>query len=167
MMERVIGIGEYAVSTKRDEVLVTYSLGSCVGLVLHDPVAGVGGMLHAMLPTAKADPTRAAAAPGVFVDSGTTKVLQLMFDLGAQRANIVAWVAGGARQLDPENIFRVGERNYTVLRKVLWKNGVLMADEDVGGSSSRTVRFEMSSGRAYIKSGGGTREMRPPRKRRG
>lgn len=163
MAEHVIGISELAVTGAREDVLVTYSLGSCVGLALHDPEAGVGGMLHAMMPFSKADPVKAAAVPAMYVDTGATVLLQKLFDLGATRSNLVAWVAGAATQVDAQGLFRIGERNYAVTRKVLWKNGILIADEEVGGSASRTMTLDVAAGRVYIKSAGSTQELRRPR----
>jgi len=154
-----VGISEYVVSAQPGETLVTYSLGSCVGLVLHDPVARVSGLLHAMLPTAKANPAKAKQNPAAYADTGATALLQAVFDQGATRSNLVARVAGAASQVENENLFRIGERNYAVLRKVLWKNDILIAAEDVGGTSSRTVYVDVTSGRTTIKSEGAVREL--------
>jgi len=154
-----VGISEYAVSTDPGETLITYSLGSCVGLVLHDPVARVVGLLHAMLPTAKANPHKAAQNPAAYADSGATALLQEVFDHGATRTNLVARVAGAASQLDNRNLFRIGERNYAVVRKVLWKNDILIAAEDVGGTTSRTVYVDVATGTTTVKSEGAVREL--------
>jgi chemotaxis protein CheD len=161
----VVGISEYAVSSDPDDTLITYSLGSCVGLVLHDPVAGIGGLLHAMMPVSTADPGKAAMTPAMYVDTGAAHMLQEMFDRGATRPNLSAWVVGAANQLDSDNLFRIGARNHAIVRKVLWKNGILIADEETGGSISRTVTLEVGDGRAFVKSSGGVRELRPPRTR--
>lgn len=162
MSERVVGISEYAVSGSPGDVLLTYSLGSCVGLALHDPVAGVGGLLHAMMPFSKADREKAARTPAMYADTGATALIQSLFDLGATRENLVAWVAGAGNQVDVSELFRIGERNYAVTRKVLWKNGILIADEDVGGAVSRTFTLEVGSGRVFVKSRGTTMQLRQP-----
>jgi chemotaxis protein CheD len=153
-VQHVIGIAEMQVSNRPDDILVTYSLGSCVGLSLYDPVAHVGGMIHCMLPLSKIDPAKAQANPCMFTDTGITKLLQTVFDMGAERRHIIAKVAGGASLLDEKGLFKIGERNYTVLRKVLWKNSVAVAAEDVGGNASRTLHLYMDTGRTTIKSGG-------------
>lgn len=153
-MQHVIGIAEMQVSNQPDDVLVTYSLGSCVGLSLYDPVAHVGGMIHCMLPLSKIDPAKAQANPCMFADTGIARLLQTVFDMGAERRHIVAKVAGGASLLDEKGLFKIGERNYTVLRKMLWKNSVAVAGEDVGGNASRTLHLYMDTGRTTIKSGG-------------
>lgn len=158
-MQHVIGIAEMMVSNQPEDVLVTYSLGSCVGLTLYDPAARVGGMIHCMLPLSKIDPPKAAANPSMFTDTGVAALLQAVFDLGADRRRLVAKVAGAASLLDEKGLFKIGERNHTVLRKVLWKNSIQVAGEEVGGNSSRTLYLHMDTGRTMLKSGGQQREL--------
>ncbi len=153
-MQHVIGIAEMKVTDQPDDVLVTYSLGSCVGLSLYDPKAGLGGMIHCMLPLSKIDPAKAQANPCMFTDTGVGCLLQAMFDAGAERRRLIAKVAGGSCLLDEKGLFKIGERNYTVLRKVLWKNNIMVAAEDVGGTASRTMHLYMESGCTTIKIGG-------------
>jgi len=142
------------VSSDQEEVIVTYSLGSCVGLTLYDKVIKVGGLVHCMLPLSKIDPQRAEQKPCMFTDTGVTLLLQTLFNLGATRSNLIVKVAGAASLLDAKGLFKIGERNYTVLRKVLWKNSLLIGGEDVSGTASRTMSLYMKDGRTTIKSGG-------------
>ena len=159
-MNHVVGISEMKVTDRREDVIVTYSLGSCVGLTLWDDVAGVGGMIHVMLPLSKIDRTKAETNPCMFVDTGLPALLQAVFDLGAKRQRLVAKVAGCASLLDDKKLFKIGERNYTVLRKILWKNNILIAAEDIGGTISRTLYLYMADGRTTIKTGGKETELR-------
>ncbi|MFW6457650.1 MAG: chemotaxis protein CheD [Planctomycetota bacterium] len=149
-----VGIGDMCVSVDPTDVLVTYSLGSCVGLALYDASCGVGGLIHCMLPLSRMNKQKANARPCMFVDTGVSAMLQEMFDRGAQRKNIIARVAGGAHMLDRKRTFRVGQRNYAVLRKILWKNDILIESDDVGGTVSRTMFFHVGSGDTAIKTGG-------------
>ena len=68
-MERVVNISEYLLSTSSDETLVTYSLGSCLGLSLYDPTVGVAGLLHATMPSCRANAEKAAERPAMYADS--------------------------------------------------------------------------------------------------
>lgn len=149
-----VGISEMKTSSQADDVLITYSLGSCVGLSLYDPRARVGGLVHCMLPLSKLDPDKARANPEMFTDTGVAALLQAIFDLGAERKRTIAKVAGAASVLDEKGLFKIGERNYTVLRKVLWKNNILIAAEAVGGTIARTMSLYMATGRTTIRSGG-------------
>lgn len=147
------------VSTSVEDILITYSLGSCVGLSLYDPVAQVGGLIHCMLPLSRISPDKAVSYPARFTDTGVVALLREVIAAGARKDRLIARVAGAAKMLDENGLFKIGERNYTVLRKVLWKNDVLIRSEDVGGTISRTVYLEMASGRTMLKSGGREREL--------
>lgn len=158
-MTHTVGISEMKISTRPDDVLVTYSLGSCVGLALFDPVAGIGGMIHCMLPLSKIDPAKAQANPQMFTDTGVPALIQGMLNLGAQMRHMVAKVAGAASLLDEQGTFKIGERNYIVLRKLLWKNNILIAAEDTGGSIARTMYLYMDTGRVMLRSRGVEKEL--------
>jgi chemotaxis protein CheD len=157
----VVGIADLKVTDQRDEYLVTYALGSCLGVTVYDPEAGVGGMLHAMLPTATVDPDQSRDTPGRYVDSGLTTLFHQMYRMGARKERIVLKVAGGASALKSGQVdsFQVGKRNYVALKKLLWKNGVLIQGEDIGGNGSRTMTMEVDSGQVTIKSDGGERPL--------
>ena len=70
MANVVVGMADCQVSNSRDQVLVTYALGSCIAVAIHDPVAGVGGMLHYMLPESAISPAKAGENPYMFADTG-------------------------------------------------------------------------------------------------
>ena len=153
-MNVTVGISDMKISTSPGETLITYSLGSCVGLSLYDAAAGVGGLLHSMLPLSKLDPGKAGRNPCMFVDTGVPALLEALFHRGAQRKTLVAKVAGGSQILDENGVFKIGERNCTVLRKLLWKNNILISGEDTGGSAARTMCLHMDSGRTVLKMAG-------------
>ena len=104
-MIHVIGISEMKISNTRDDVLITYSLGSCIGLTLYDPVAQIGGLIHSMLPLSRIDPEKSKVKPLMFTDTGVAALLQAMFDLGADRKNLIAKVVGAASIMDDKGIF--------------------------------------------------------------
>lgn len=149
-----VNISDMKVSSKLDDVLVTYSLGSCVGVALYDPLQKIGGLIHCMLPLSKVDPERAKEAPYMFVDTGLPIMMQTLLNMGADKKRIVAKVAGGAVLLDDNGIFRIGERNHIVVRKLLWKNNILISSEDVGGTMARTMYLHINDGKTTIKSAG-------------
>ena len=159
MAYTTIGISEMRVSTNAEDILITYSLGSCIGLTLYDPIVGVGGMIHCMLPLSKTDETKALANPCMYVDTGVLALLRSLFELGAQRKNIIAKIAGGSNFLDEREVFKIGERNYTMVRKVLWKNDILIRGEECGGNIARTMILHIGNGRTFIKSAGVEREL--------
>ncbi len=157
-MKQIVQVGDMKVGKKGDEI-VTHALGSCLGLMIYDPVAQVGGMLHAMLPLSKINPEKAAANPYMFVDKGVPLLFKRVYDLGGVKGRLEVKAAGCGAPIGKNEMFKIGERNYTVLKKLLWKNGVLLKAEEVGGSISRTVYFDISTGRVTIKNGRQEREL--------
>lgn len=153
-MKVVIGISEMRVCQHLESVLITHSLGSCVGVAIHDPVACVGGLIHCMLPLSRVDPDRARLRPMMYVDTGVLALLQAAFDRGATRKNLIARLAGGASVLDDEGVFRIGERNAAVAQRVLEKNGIALAGQDIGGRRARTLSLRMATGSVSVKSYG-------------
>lgn len=151
---RPVGIGEMVVSGDRSDVLVTYALGSCVGLSLYDPVLRIGGLIHCMLPLSSANTETSPKSPLMFTDTGVAALLRGLFDAGCRREHLVAKVAGAASNLDEGGLFRIGERNYAVLRRVLWKNDVLIAGEAIGGAEARTLTLEIATGRTCVRARG-------------
>ena len=134
--------------------LVTYSLGSCLGVTIYDPIRKVGGLLHAMLPDSRIDAVKAVSMPYMFVDTGIPRLFQAAYQLGGDRARLVIRVAGGSQLLDPKGVFNIGERNFNALVALLARNGLRIQTQDVGGASSRTLRMDMTTGRVTVKSPG-------------
>jgi len=155
----IVNIADARVSCQTEDVLVTYSLGSCIGVAIYDPEIRVGGMIHCMLPLSKVDRDKAESNPFMFVDSGMVRLLGMLYEQGVARSRAIVKVAGCSQILDKGNLFRIGQRNHTVLRKVLWKNGLMTKAEQIGGSVSRTMRLEIATGRCTIKSEGVEREL--------
>ena len=146
----IVGIAEMEVCADPEASLVTYSLGSCLGVVIYDPVVRVGGMLHAMLPesdSGKFGPNKSAYA---FVDSGVPLLFRSAYKLGAEKRRIVVKVAGGSELLDEDRYFGIGHRNFETLTHLLAKNGVRLSAHSVGGKVSRTVRLELATGKVSI-----------------
>ena len=150
----VIGVADYAISTSAEDLLVTYALGSCLGITLFDREAGVGALVHCLLPSAKKSPEKGELKPAMFVDTGMVHVMKELRQMGADVDRLVIKVAGGANPIDGTGMFKVGERNHTILRKILWQNGLFLEAEDVGGTKPRTMLLHMTDGRVMVKSEG-------------
>jgi chemotaxis protein CheD len=154
----VVGVADMKTGIE-GQVLVTHALGSCLGLVIYDPAARVGGLLHAMLPLSKINPQKAATKPYMFVDTGVPELFRAVYAIGGLKERIVVRVAGCASPLNAGEMFRIGQRNYAMLRNLLWKSSILIAAEDVGGTAGRTVRFDLDTGRVVIRSGAKEHEL--------
>lgn len=90
----------------------------------------------------------------MFADTGIPYLFRSAYELGAVKKRLIVKVAGGSSLLDDNGTFNIGKRNYIILRKIFWKNGILIDAEDVGGSISRTVRLEVGTGRVTVKNRG-------------
>lgn len=150
----VVDIADMRISNNPEETLITYSLGSCVAVAMYDPALSLGGLIHCMLPLSKVNKEKSETRPFMFVDTGMQLMLGQLYEYGLRKNRAIIHVAGGAQVLDSHGVFKIGERNFTVLRKILWKNGLLMHTQDVGGNKSRTVSLDIKTGRFSIKSGG-------------
>lgn len=133
-------------------MLVTYALGSCVALIVHDPVAHVGGMVHYLLPESTDSQQERDARPCRFADSAVPFLLRAALELGADRRRLVISATGGAQIMNDNAIFNIGKRNCLALHKALWKSGLLAHAEDTGGNVVRTVRLDVGSGRVWVHS---------------
>lgn len=150
-MDLVVDIADYKVSNDPSVDLVTYSLGSCVGVVIWDPEAKVGGLIHYMLPDSTISPDKAKTAPAMFADTGVPLLFRSVYELGGVKKRLVVKVAGGSSLLDDNGTFNIGKRNYVTLRKIFWKNGILIDAEHVGGALSRTIRMNIGTGRTTVR----------------
>ncbi len=155
-MNVTVGMAEFKVLHAREDTLITHALGSCLGITVFDPVLGVGGLLHAMLPDSTIDPRKARDNPAMFIDTGVPLLFRECYALGAQKQRMILKVAGGAtsRAHPQDDYFRIGERNFIALRKLLWKNNVLIDAHDVGGTESRTMLFSLWNGEVQIRKNG-------------
>ena len=153
-MDIVVGVGDMKISNDPEDVLVTYSLSSCIGLAIYDAVAKVGGLLHYMLPESSLDGNKARKNPYMFGDTGIPLLFKETYKLGAKKNRLKVIVVGGAQILDQKGFFNIGKRNHTLLRKMFWKNNVMIDYEEVGGTVNRTIRLEIESGQAWLKVSG-------------
>jgi len=152
----IVGMADMLVSADPNEMLITHALGSCLGITVYDPAARVAGLLHVMLPDSAIDARKATERPMMFVDTGVPRLFRECYALGASKPRMIVKVAGGATtKADPkEDFFRIGERNFVALRKLLWKNNVLIEAYDVGGTHSRTMLCRIGTGEVIVQANG-------------
>ncbi len=153
MSERItVGIADMKIA-KGSGILITYALGSCIGLCFHDPMTHVGALLHVMLPlnleTGRKNPLK-------YADTGIRETLRQMEAMGASRKRITVKIAGGAKMFEVTggNLGNIGQRNIESVHTVLRKEGIRLLAEDVGGTVARTLLFDVVSGQGCIRSYG-------------
>ena len=146
-----VGMADYKIG-RNPASIISYGLGSCVGIALFDPVTKIGGLAHIMLP----DSTQARSTENLakFADTAIPKMLEDMIRAGAVRSRVTAKIAGGAQMFTFANatdIMRVGERNTVSVKIVLKKIGLHLLAEDTGGNYGRTVELKLETGVYRIK----------------
>ena len=155
-----VGLGELKVSQDPQEVLIAYGLGSCVAVCIHDPMTGVAGMLHVLLPEANG---AAPTSPARFADTGVPLLLAEASKRGAVRGRLVVKIVGGAAVLalpGAAPALQVGERNIQAVRAALARERLPLAAEDTGGTVGRTVQLFVRDGRVLVRTiGQGEREL--------
>lgn len=150
-----VGVGEYATSKNPEEIVKTLALGSCVAIVILDPVNRAIGLLHVALPDSSINKKRASEKPGMFADTGIDKMLEEMKKRGYRPgARLIVKLAGGASIMDPNNTFNIGKRNILAVRKCLWHYKLGAVSEDVGGTISRSVSVNLKTGKVILSSPG-------------
>jgi len=157
----VVAMADCALSGADETTLVTYALGSCIAVAIHDPVSRVGGLLHFMLPDSTIDTGKAQKNPYMFADTGIPLLFRQAYELGAQKRRLCVRLIGGAQVLDDGGVFNIGKRNHLAARKILWKAGVLVHAEAVGGTLSRNVGLHVGTGRCWMRPAGGPEQDLP------
>jgi chemotaxis protein CheD len=147
----VVGVAECIVTRDPHISIVTYALGSCVAVAIHDPVVRVGGLLHVMLPASSLDPDKAARTPFMFADTGIALLLRKACHAGAEKSRLVVRLAGGSQVMDEAGRFNIGRRNCLAVREALRAADVPIHGESTGGRGSRTIILEISSGRVFLR----------------
>ena len=148
----VIGIADMKM-TQGGGMLVTYALGSCIGICLHDPKLKLGALVHIMLPlnmeTGRKNPMK-------YADTGIRETIKQMEAKGASRSRITAKIAGGAMMFKDGSgsLGNIGQRNIESVRVNLKKEGIRLLKEDVGGTVARTLLFDVNSGLGCVRSYG-------------
>lgn len=153
-MKQIIGIADMKVSKQPGDVLITYSLGSCIGVVIWDPQSKVGGMLHYMLPDPGPNKEKADQKPFMFATSGVPQLFKAAYALGADKNRMVVKVVGGSQIMDTGGVFNIGKRNYEILTRMFQKNNIRIDKEDIGGNVNRTVSLEVGTGVTMLKVSG-------------
>lgn len=151
--KRVIKIADMLVSQNTKDILVTYSLGSCLGVVIYDYKLKLGGMLHAMLPTSdleKIPEQSRTFNPYKYVDTGIDALLNRFYKRGSKNKHLSINVFGGSKIFDRDDYFNIGKRNYIAFRKAIWKRGIFIDNEHVGGVNHRTVKLNIGAGKIKL-----------------
>ena len=147
-----VGIADMKIAQGSD-VLITYALGSCIGLCFHDPRLKLGALLHIMLPINMETGRKNTMK---YADTGIRETLRQLEVKGVLRSRLIVKIAGGAKMFEVNGgtLGNIGQRNIESVHTILRRENVRLVGEFVGGNVARTLLFDVESGQACIRSYG-------------
>ena len=154
MIERKLTVGIADMKLLQGEgTLITYALGSCIGLCFHDPKLRLGALLHIMLPL---NMEAGRTHPMKYADTGIKETLKQMEAKGASRSRMTVKIAGGAKMFEVSGagLGNIGQRNIESVHTILKRENIRLVAENVGGTVARTLLFDVGSGQGCIRSYG-------------
>lgn len=137
------------------DAITTLGLGSCVGIILYDPVNKIAGLAHIMLPDSTLIKMNENKAK--FADTGIQYLLDELVKAGAKRSNLLAKIAGGAQMFafsSGNEMLRVGDRNVDATKEKLKQLNIKIVSQDTGLNFGRTIEFYPETNELYIKAVG-------------
>jgi chemotaxis protein CheD len=152
MIKLNVGISDLKV-VNTPTILETQSLGSCLGIVMYDPLSKVSGLAHTMLPDSKK--SNVGNKPAKYIDTAIAELLNQMLALGADRGLILAKISGGACMFSSSSLgdfMNIGARNTAAAKAALHELKIQIVAEDCGGSHGRTLEFDTTTGKVLVKS---------------
>ena len=149
----VVGIADMKMANG-DAKVITYALGSCIGICLYDPKLKLAALVHIMLPL---NMEAGRKNPLKYADTGIRETLKAMQAKGAMKSRITAKCAGGAKMFEVAGkgaLGNIGQRNIESVHTILKMEGIHLVAEDVGGGVARTLTFDAATGMATVQSYG-------------
>ena len=148
-----VGIGDMKF-TRGGGTIITYALGSCIGITFYDPAIKLGGLLHIMLPN-RSDPND----PKIYkyADSGIREMVRKLSAFGMVKSRTVVKIAGGAQMFDingTTDFGNIGQRNAAMVKKILMEERMRITSEDTGGAYARTMLLNVDNGDVVIRTVG-------------
>ena len=148
-----VGIADMKI-LQGEGILITYSLGSCIGLCFHDPRLKLGALLHIMLPL---NMEAGRTHPMKYADTGIKETLRQMEIRGASRARMTVKIAGGAKMFAVAgggSLGNIGQRNIESVQAIMRRENLRLLGQQIGGTVARTLLFDVVSGQACVRSYG-------------
>lgn len=139
--------GEHEITSAKDEIVATV-LGSCISVCMRDSHVGVGGLNHFLLP--KNNGSADASAGERYGDTAMEVLINGLLKRGAKRSHLEAKVFGGARVLSGATMLAIGDGNIAFVTEFLNREGIPTVSKDVGGTRSRRIHYQPSTGRAWV-----------------
>lgn len=149
-MNRIVGIGEYMVSSNTEDILKTYALSSCVAITLYSPLKKIAGMIHVALPSPMDQGVNEFRA-GYYATSGVPLLFNVMrTQFGCLEGELQIHLYGGAESIRKNDCFKIGQRNLEAVGKIFSSRKLTAQHSEVGGTISRTLEMEVATGSVRV-----------------
>ncbi len=136
-----VGVGDLKI-TQSPTILKTL-LGSCIGVVLYDPINMIGGILHIMLPRKNGSDLKITK----YANTGLPYFIdQMITHAGAARSTLYAKIFGGAKMFEPNGLLNIGESNELEVRRILNEERIRIAASRTGGRKGYNILFDTETG---------------------
>lgn len=156
-MKRIISVDISDMKiAKAPDVLVTYALGSCVGICLYDTINKIGALAHIMLPSSQRGSDNNLNI-NRFADTCIPSMIEELQKHNCYKINLVANIIGGANMFNYNsnrtlnNFNNIGQSNVVAVKNELIKLGIPIISEETGEDYARTVFFDTDTGKVSIK----------------
>lgn len=149
MEKIVVGIGDGKIA-REGQTLISYALGSCVGICLYDRYSRIAGMAHIILP--ESNHAVHKSNPYKFADEGIRTLICELERQGAKKRRLTAKIAGGAKMFSTGGIqWEIGYVNVETVKKVLSQERIPIVAQDTGKNYGRTIEFYVDDGRLEVR----------------
>ncbi len=145
-MELVVGMGEYLVTDREEDIVRTFALASCVAVTAYSPARKAAGMIHVVLP-APMDLRDSFERPSYFAETGIPLMINAMCrKFGLKKEELYIHMYGGADSVLPQDIYNIGKKNIDAVKHALLVMGLTIRKADLRGSDSRTITMYVNTG---------------------
>ena len=141
----VIKIGEMLISDSPGMTIVTYSLGSSIGITAYDPRLKLGGIVNYLLPEPMSREVE-RLHPMVFGKIAIPQFIDQLLGRGADPERLIVKLAGGAVMNGLNQILRIGQRNRELARTIFRSYGIAITAESDTSSPARSLKLDIQSG---------------------
>ncbi len=151
-MDKIIGIGQYAITNNAADVLKTFALSSCVALTVYSPQK-VLGMVHIALPSSKIAPSELKVNPAYYADTAVVMLLEkACIRYGCEKEELELKLFGGAMSVRQDDVFHIGSQNVAMVKATLSRMNLKLCHTDVGGNISRSIQADAATGEVKVAS---------------
>jgi chemotaxis protein CheD len=146
-LEQIHVVGGQCLVVHEADIVLTTVLGSCVSVCLYDPVIGVGGMNHYLLPLG--DDRDSPELHGRYGSLSIPMLIDGLCEMGAVPSRMKAKLYGGGRMFLGTS--DIGEKNSRLALELVQEAGIEIVAASLGGTKARNIRFHTSTGRTWVR----------------